>query len=558
MHLPQALIALLAATSALALPQVTKQGRYLFTPDGNRFYIKGVSYQQQGTVSASGVPGAFPEPTDFIDPLVDAQGCARDLPYITSLKANAIRVYSVNSSLNHDSCMNAFSQAGIYIILDLAIPVTGSINRAQPAWTTGLLDVYTATIDAFLQYDNLLAVNVGNEVVNSDATTESAPFIKAAARDIKAYLASKNSGALVGYASTDGSDTTDDWRDPLANYLACDSEATSLDLYGLNNYRWCGSTGSFDTSYASTVAAYSNYPIPAYFSEFGCVQDLPRLWNEVPVLYGSQMIGEWSGGLAFSYFPAVGGYGLVNISSDNTSVITGSDWSLLQSEFSNVTFIESPAESAAPATSPVACPGQNSSFLASTSLPPTPDAAKCACFRDSAFSCPYTGSPTNTDIQGDLFNYVCNALGQQGANCSIIAANGTTGTYGILADCDAVTQLSWAFSYYYELSNRNAQACDFSGNATANNSITTDMANSAASACLAAVPSGGVFTPTASSAGPSGTGGSTGPNPSSGSGSGSGGGSHSGASAWRTEAGMVGAVAASAVAAVIGAVIALL
>ncbi|KZT52973.1 carbohydrate-binding module family 43 protein [Calocera cornea HHB12733] len=555
MLLPRALLALLAATAVRALPQVTKSGRYLFTPDGNRFYIKGVSYQQQGTVQANGQPGAFPEPTDYIDPLADAAGCARDIPYISSLKANAIRVYSVNSSLDHSSCMSAFSNAGIYVILDLALPVTGSINRASPSWTTSLLDVYTATIDAFLQYDNLLAVNIGNEVVNSDATTESAPFIKAAARDIKAYLRSKGSSVLVAYASTDGSDTTDDWRDPLANYLACGSDSTSIDLYGLNNYRWCGAAGSFEGSWASTVAAFSNYPFPAYFSEYGCVDDLPRLWNEVPVLYGSQMVGEWSGGLAFSYFPAVGGYGLVNISSDNTSVITGSDWSLLQSELSNVTFINTPTSANAPSTSPVACPGQNSSFLASQTLPPTPDAAKCACFRDSAFSCAYTGPASNTDVQGALFNYVCNALGAEGANCSIIAANGTTGTYGILSDCDAVTQLSWAFSYYYELSNRDPQGCDFAGNATINNAVSTSAANVAAQSCLASVPSGGVFTPTASSAGTSPTG--SGASSSGGSSSPSSGGK-SAAVAWRVETGVLGGILGAALAAAVGAAVTLL
>lgn len=33
---------------ASALPNVTLSGRYLYTPDGNRFYIKGVAYQPQG------------------------------------------------------------------------------------------------------------------------------------------------------------------------------------------------------------------------------------------------------------------------------------------------------------------------------------------------------------------------------------------------------------------------------------------------------------------------------------------------------------------------------
>jgi hypothetical protein len=66
--------------------------------------------------------------------------------------------------------------------------LNGSINRDTPTWTTNLLDSYLATINAFSHYDNILAYNVGNEVVTSPNETSAAPFIKAAARDIKAYL----------------------------------------------------------------------------------------------------------------------------------------------------------------------------------------------------------------------------------------------------------------------------------------------------------------------------------------------------------------------------------
>jgi hypothetical protein len=56
----------------------------------------------------------FGEPSSFVDPLALPDACNRDIPFLTELGVNAIRVYSVNSSLNHDGCMSALSNAGIY------------------------------------------------------------------------------------------------------------------------------------------------------------------------------------------------------------------------------------------------------------------------------------------------------------------------------------------------------------------------------------------------------------------------------------------------------------
>lgn len=103
-------------------------------------------------------------------------------------------------------------------------------------------------MDAFLKYDNVLAYNVGNEVITLTNNTDAAPYVKAAARDSKAYLwvtsnilhfclsfgyrKSKNSSTLIGYAQIDG---TDDFVRVMADFLGCDSEADSIDIFGLNN-----------------------------------------------------------------------------------------------------------------------------------------------------------------------------------------------------------------------------------------------------------------------------------------------------------------------------------
>ena len=66
--------------------------------------------------------------------------------------------------------------------------MNGSITRTSPQWTTNLLDQYINTINVFNKYTNVLAYNVGNEVIDGPAATGTAAFIKAAARDVKAYL----------------------------------------------------------------------------------------------------------------------------------------------------------------------------------------------------------------------------------------------------------------------------------------------------------------------------------------------------------------------------------
>jgi hypothetical protein len=487
-----------------ALPQVSRVGKYLYSANGTRFMIKGIAYQEQGVVVAAAT-NAFGEPSTFIDPLANGTACARDIPYLQQLGVNTIRVYSVDSTQNHDACMQALSSAGIYTIIDLSLPVNGSIDRASPSWTTNLLNVYIQSIEAFSKYDNVLAYNIGNEVVIAPNGTAAGAFIKAAARDTKAYLASISSTALVGYAAIDGDDT---WRFPLASYLSCDpsgsnSGSTAIDLYGLNNYEWCGDATV--SVYATTDAAFTSYNVPAYFSEFGCITSPPRVWTEVAAMFTTPMSDIWSGGIAFSYFPAAsaaGQFGMVNISADGSTVTASTDFTSLQTQYGLVTVPNSPTQSAAGSTSYPACPAETTNFLASTTLPPTPNSAACSCL-ESILSCRFTPTTSNTSaILGPLLDTGCSLLGQQGLSCADIAGNGTTGTYGRVSGCDPATQLSFIMSEFYEANNRNAQSCSFGGNGTVNTAAPSSVtaANAAASSCVSN-PSA-VFTPTAPSGSP--------------------------------------------------------
>ncbi|KAJ7169454.1 1,3-beta-glucanosyltransferase [Mycena filopes] len=496
------------AATAGAISKVTRSGRYLYTDDGNRFFIKGVAYQPQA-------PTVFGEPSTFTDPLADSAGCARDLPFLKELGVNAIRAYSVDSSLNHDACMSSLSAAGIYAIIDLSLPLNGSIDRNSPAWSTNLQDEYLGTVAAFAKYDNVLAYNVGNEVMLNNAT-DPAPFVKAAARDIKAYLASISSSALVGYAAIDGSA---EFLVPLANYLSCDpsganSGGSAIDLFGLNNYEWCGDDAP--TTYNGVNGEFAGYNVAAYFSEFGSETCNPgvRVWTETGTLFSSPMTDIWSGGLAFSYFPAnssAGNFGMVDISSDGKTVTPNQDFNNLVTQYTKVSFVNSPSKASAAASSFPACPTANSSWAASNTLPPTPNDAACACLQN-AMSCQFHASSSNYSVLvGTLIDTACGLLGAANGTCDDIGGSGSTGVYGLLDMCDpsasfldrflyavdlnahTVTKLSFVFSQYYELNGRTASSCSFDGNGSVNANAPAETAFAAASSCISS-PSA-TFTP---------------------------------------------------------------
>lgn len=114
------------------------------------------------------------------DPFVNETQCQLDAELMKTLGANAIRsiipltplkqslwvAYHVDSTGDHDGCMQAFSDAGIYVFLDIDT-FTTQIEETNPLWTYNQLTAYTAVIKAFSKYDNIAGFFVANEVYNS-------------------------------------------------------------------------------------------------------------------------------------------------------------------------------------------------------------------------------------------------------------------------------------------------------------------------------------------------------------------------------------------------------
>jgi hypothetical protein len=152
--------------------------------------------------------------------LADEAGCARDIPILKELGTNVIRVYAVNASLDHSACMNLLAENDIYLIQDLSNP-SSSIDRSDPEWTTELFAEYAAVVDAMANYTNVLGFFAGNEVSNNVNNTDASAFVKAAVRDMKAYIKTKGYRTIgVGYATNDDASI----RTNLAHYFNCGGE----------------------------------------------------------------------------------------------------------------------------------------------------------------------------------------------------------------------------------------------------------------------------------------------------------------------------------------------
>jgi hypothetical protein len=201
--------------------------------------------------------------------------------------------------------MGLLQDAGIYVIQDLSNP-DDSINRNDPEWNTELYASYAAVVDAMANYTNLLGFFAGNEVSNSKNTTSASAYVKAAVRDMKAYISTQGYRAIgVGYATNDDADI----RTNLADYFNCGDTDDSIDFWGYNIYSWCGNSTYEKSGYADRVAEFSNYSVPAFFAEYGCNDPAPRYFTEVEAIFGENMTEVFSGGIVYMYFQETNDYG---------------------------------------------------------------------------------------------------------------------------------------------------------------------------------------------------------------------------------------------------------
>lgn len=357
------------APRASSLPKVTVKGNAFFA-GSERFYIRGVDYQPGGA-------------SDAADPIADVTVCKRDIVEFKKLGINTVRVYTIDNSKDHTECMKELADAGIYLALDINTPHY-SIRRDKPApsYNSVYLQNVFATIDAFQKYDNTLLFFTGNELINNVPTSNTAPYVKAVTRDVKQYIGNRGYRKIpVGYSAADINDN----RIEAAHYFNCGTDDERSDFFAFNDYSWCDPS-TYAEAWKPKVDALSNYSIPVFLSEFGCVDTVTgRKFGEIPSLY-KDATPVYSGGLLYEYTKEGDAkqqrFGLVDVK-DSSSVTELPQFALFQN-----------ALKANPAPSgdggyksngkPSTCPARSATWLVDgDGLPAMPPKAK-AFFKNGA------------------------------------------------------------------------------------------------------------------------------------------------------------------------------
>lgn len=140
----------------------------------------------------------------------------------------------------------------------------------------------------------------------------------------------------MGYSAADVRPILEDqWQ-----YFQCaidgdENDVSRSDFFGLNSYSWCGEKATFKSAgYDVLVDMFGESTVPVFFSEYGCNEVTPRVFDEVPSIYGTEM-AVLSGGLVYEYSQEPSNYGLVNINKNDTVSIL-SDYESLKDKYSKL------------------------------------------------------------------------------------------------------------------------------------------------------------------------------------------------------------------------------
>lgn len=176
-------------------------------------------------------------------------------------------------------------------------------------WDQGQYDAYAKVMDKFHGYNNVLGFFIANEGIAARGQSQVAPYLKAAARDMKAYRDNKGYRKIpIGYSAAH----IVEMQPMLQDFLTCGGDDKNIiDFYAINSYSWCDPSTYENSAYDKLQKYAQDFPVPIFFSETGCNTHPPRLFGDQDAIFGKEMINDISGALIYEWIEETNNYGLV-------------------------------------------------------------------------------------------------------------------------------------------------------------------------------------------------------------------------------------------------------
>jgi len=224
-----------------------------------------------------------------------------------SAEVNLVRIYELPTCALKSYCFEPFfreaDQLGIYVVVPGTgtqwgwLPGPGACGDLQGCYEKGGVLGFGQKALQFLSYPNTFAIMIGNEF--DLEMGQFMPVLKAYARDLKKHMSmcvsepdspSYQRARVIPlmYAS---SDSGGDDSDPLvAQYMFCEGEDVSVDIFGLNVERWCNpDEGAREYKKINDWVTQQSYPGAFMFSEMGCKKKyIPseiRAWDQLADIF---------------------------------------------------------------------------------------------------------------------------------------------------------------------------------------------------------------------------------------------------------------------------------
>ncbi|RHY49047.1 hypothetical protein DYB38_003053 [Aphanomyces astaci] len=315
-------------------PIIVRGNRMYNSVTGERFFIRGITYDYD--VSDANY--------DLSKPIIES-----------NLKAligsfNTFRLYNADPTRTYDKFMKHMDTLGVYVIVaaspanldyygkykystitkiwspDGSTVIEDGVTKIQKDQTKTcypalLLEYGKRLIKDFAPYDNTLGFVVANEIMQHDLMA--AACVKAYTSDLKNWMRVNAKYMRImplAYAGADSAGTPVNGGTPqtpeaytvmkIMGLLCGDTMKNgvmerSIDIYLINEYRWCNVPGTF-SPYQQFLDMAKGVPIVMALGEFGCDTYSPRTWSMMPYLFSDSVksmgfTDVYSGGLAYTF-----------------------------------------------------------------------------------------------------------------------------------------------------------------------------------------------------------------------------------------------------------------